>query len=246
MKKPPRGRVERRRRLALVFFIALAIVGLTFYRSWSENQQRRNQPPAATSIPAGQESAIQALGRLAVRERVAREGYSRDLFGSGWASIDGCDTRNRILQRDLKETTLDSNDNCIVLSGVLRMDPYTGSTIFFTRGPDTSNAIQIDHVVALSDAWQKGAQALAPERRQQFANDPLNLLAVDGPTNMEKSDSDATEWLPPQKSYHCRYIARQIAVKIKYLLWITRAEFNAMKRTLQACPNQVLPIEDAT
>lgn len=237
--------MERRRRFALVLFIALAIIGLTFYRNWSEQQQQREQPQSTVSIPVGQELAVRALGRLAVRERVTREDYSRNQFGSGWASRDGCDTRNRILQRDLEEEVLDS-DNCTVLSGVLKNDPYTGKTIFFTRGPDTSSAIQIEHIVALSDAWQKGAQDLTREKRQQFANDPLNLLAVDGPTNMEKSDSDAAEWLSPQKSYHCRYIARQIAVKIKYILWVTRAEFNAMKRTLQTCPNQVLPIEDAT
>jgi hypothetical protein len=234
--------VQRRRRLGLILFVALLVVGITAYNQWSAVREASETKPTV-SIPAGQELAVQALGKLAVRERVSREGYSRDQFGSGWASMNGCDTRNRILQRDLEETALDPSNNCTVLSGVLKMDTYTGKTIFFTRGPGTSNAIQIDHVVALSDAWQKGAQDLTPERRQQFANDPLNLLAVDGPANMEKSDSDAAEWLPPQKDYQCRYIARQVAVKIKYILWVTQVEFNAMKRTLQTCPNQVLPVE---
>lgn len=235
--------VQWRRRFGLVMFVALLVVGITIYNHWSTTRQNAQIKPTI-SVPAGQEQAIQALGRLAVRERASREGYSRDQFGSGWATVDGCDMRNRILQRDLKELSLDQTNNCTVLSGVLRMDPYTDKTIFFTRGPDTSSAIQIDHVVALSDSWQKGAQDLAPERRKQLANDPLNLLAVDGPTNMKKSDSDASEWLPPQKNHQCRYIARQIAVKIKYILWVTQAEFNAMKRTLQMCPNQVLPFED--
>jgi hypothetical protein len=97
-------------------------------------------------------------------------------------------------------------------------------------------------VVALSDAWQKGAQQLTVEQRYQLANDPLNLLAVDGQANNNKSDADAATWLPPNKNYRCQYIARQIAVKQKYTLWVTTAEHDAMLRVLQGCPDQVLPI----
>ena len=35
-------------------------------------------------------------------------------------------------------------------------DPYTAARITFQRGG--ANEVDIDHVVALSDAWQKGAQ----------------------------------------------------------------------------------------
>jgi hypothetical protein len=104
--------------------------------------------------------------------------------------------------------------------------------------------VQIDHVVAVSDAWQKGAQALDVSTRAQFYNDPLNLLAVDGPSNQKKSDADAATWLPPNKSYRCRYVARQIAVKAKYSLWVTQAEHDAMKNVLSTCPGQTLPIEN--
>jgi hypothetical protein len=145
-----------------------------------------------------------------------------------------------VLLRDLRDTKLDE-DGCRILSGTLN-DPYSGSVINFTRGINTSQAVQIDHVVAVSDAWQKGAQQLTPELRYQFYNDPLNLLAVDGPTNNDKGDGDAATWLPPNKDYRCRYVARQIAVKIKYSFWVTAAEKNAVKSILSSCPNQVLPI----
>ncbi|CAG7637877.1 hypothetical protein E143388_07940 [Rhodococcus opacus] len=114
-------------------------------------------------------------------------------------------------------------------------DTYTGTTISFVRGQDTSTAVQIDHVVALSDAWQKGAQQLSAEQRRDLANDPRNLQAVDGPTNGQKSDSDAASWLPPSKEYRCTYVSRQIDVKSLYNLWVTQAEKDAMIRVLQAC-----------
>ncbi|MGZ4588963.1 MAG: HNH endonuclease family protein, partial [Mycobacteriaceae bacterium] len=160
-----------------------------------------------------------------------------------WADVDrnGCDTRNDILTRDLTYTTYKPGTrNCLVLTGTLN-DPYSGRQIPFTRGETTSSAIQIDHVVALSDAWQTGAQQLDAVRRTAFANDPLNLLAVDGPLNTQKSDSDAASWLPPNKSFRCTYVARQIAVKSAYALWVTQAEHDAITTVLQSCPGQVLP-----
>ncbi len=182
--------------------------------------------------------AIDALGELVIKGRAPKTGYSREEFGSGWATKSGCDTRNIILNRDLIETKFDKQ--CYVLSGKLN-DPYTGRTIVFVRGTDTSGDIQIDHVVALGDAWQKGAQLLTKERRIELANDPLELLAVDGNSNLDKSDGDAATWLPSNKAFRCQYIARQIAVKQKYALWITQAEYDAMKVVLNNCPAQILP-----
>jgi len=132
------------------------------------------------------------------------------------------------------------NDKCQVTSGRLD-DPYTAKTIAFTRGASTSADVQIDHVVALSDAWQKGAQQLSAERREELANDPLELLAVDGPANQQKSDGDAATWLPANKPFRCQYVARQIAVKKKYGLWVTQAEKDTMLRVLSVCPGQLLP-----
>jgi len=149
--------------------------------------------------------------------------------------------RQYILERDLTDVQLDT-DGCTVLSGRLA-DPYTGSFIDFLRGTSTSSAVQIDDVVALSDAWQKGAQQLDEGERAELANDPLNLLAVDGKTNQQKSDGDAATWLPPNKVYRCQYVARQIAVKQKYRLWVTQAEHDAMASVLSSCPAQKLPVE---
>lgn len=190
-------------------------------------------------VEAGTEqTALSALEELAVKGRAPRTDYSRAQFGDGWQTVDGCDMRNTILARDLVETAI--GDDCVVLSGTLP-DPYTGSTIEFARGPITSAKVQIDHVVALSDAWQKGAAQWSAQKRVVFANDPLELLAVDGPANQNKSSSDAASWLPPNKSFRCQYVSRQIAVKLVYGLWVTLAEKSAIARVLASCPDQRLP-----
>ncbi len=170
-----------------------------------------------------------------MKGRAPRTGYDRvALFGQSWLDLDGdgCSTREEMLKRDLVDVVM--RDSCIVQSGTL-LDPFTGQTIEFVRGPDTSFLVQIDHVVALSNAWQTGAQQLSAEQRVQFANDPLNLLAVDGEVNQQKSDSDAATWLPPAKSFRCEYVARQVSVKAKYGLWVTPPEHEAMARILDGC-----------
>lgn len=182
------------------------------------------------------------LSALPVKGRAPKTGYSRGHFGQVWSDDvpvagghNGCDTRNDILKRDLGSTVFKSNTrDCVVLSGILH-DPYTGKTIHFERGRRSSMAVQIDHVVALSDAWQTGAQRLTPEQRRSLANDPGNLLAVDGPANQRKSDSDAATWLPASKTFRCDYVMRQIGVKDAYHLWVTPAEHDAMSRLLHNC-----------
>lgn len=191
--------------------------------------------------PQSEQSASEAttaLHELAVKGRAPKTGYTRSQFGDGWGKTSSCDTRNEILRRDLTSTVI--NLECQVVSGILQ-DPYTAKTIKFQRGSATSQSIQIDHVVALSDAWQKGAQLLSFEERVKLANDPLELLAVDGPANQQKGDGDAASWLPPNKAFRCQYVARQVAVKKKYNLWVTEAEKLAMTRVLNACPGQRLP-----
>ncbi|MEV0995630.1 HNH endonuclease family protein [Nonomuraea sp. NPDC050202] len=192
---------------------------------------------AAKPDSAAISDARKKLEKLAVKGRAPRTGFDRDKFGPAWADVDrnGCDTRNDILKRDLEDETFRSGTHdCIVLTGTLH-DPYSGKTITFKRGQDTSTAVQIDHVIPLSDAWQKGAQQWSATKRKEFANDPLNLMAVDGPLNGQKSDSDAATWLPPRKSYRCTYIAKQVDVKAKYELWVTSAEKDAMKGILENC-----------
>ena len=187
-------------------------------------------------VEVGDNAALKALETIPVKGRASKSGYERAQFGDGWSTVLGCSTRNIILNRDLRDVVLD--EECKVLSGVLD-DPYTGEELRFSS--EHSGAIQIDHVVALSDAWQKGAQKLTKERRIQLANDPLELLAVDGPANQQKGDGDAATWLPANKPYRCAYVARQIAVKAKYALWVTVAEKDAMVRVLSSCPDQALP-----
>ncbi|WP_248616707.1 GmrSD restriction endonuclease domain-containing protein [Paraoerskovia marina] len=186
------------------------------------------------------DTALAAVADLTVKGRAPQTGYDRDLFNH-WTDPDdnGCDTRNDILRRDLTGITVDSDD-CTVLTGTL-LDPYTDTTIDFTRGVGTSNDVQIDHVVALSDAWQKGAQQMTDAQREAFANDPLNLLAVDGPTNASKGAGDAATWLPPNKAFRCEYVALQVAVKLEYELWVTEAEKDAIARVLSACADEPLP-----
>ncbi|MGN7149963.1 GmrSD restriction endonuclease domain-containing protein [Arthrobacter sp. SAFR-179] len=197
---------------------------------------------APNTQPAYATKAIELLASLPIKGRAPKTGYDRAQFGQAWADVDrnGCDTRNDILKRDLTGITYTNSVPCKVQTGTLA-DPYTGKTISFVRGSGTSTAVQIDHVVALSDAWQKGAQQLTSEQRTAFANDPLNLQATDGPTNQQKGDGDAATWLPPNKAFRCEYVARQISVKATYGLWVTQAEHDAMARILGDCSGQLAP-----
>ena len=225
--------------LKLVIVLIIALVGA--YKTNQLEAQKYDDSIASVEIvktPAGD-----ALVSIPIKGRAPKTNYSREQFGDGWEILNGCDMRNRILARDLKEISYVPTMEpvvCKVMSGVLH-DPYTAKTVAFLRGPDTSDDVQIDHVVALSDAWQKGAQGLTPQQRLAFANDPLELLAVDGGANQQKSDSDAASWLPANKAYRCQYVARQIAVKKKYSLWVTRSEYDAMADVLKSCPDQKIP-----
>jgi hypothetical protein len=195
--------------------------------------------PPVTEAPHG--SAADALRSLSVGGRGSTTDYDRAAFGQAWADVDrnGCDTRNDVLARDLVRVTFKARTHdCAVLTGHLR-DPYTGAEIDVVRG--RRNAVEIDHVVALSDAWQTGASTWTAEKRLALANDPTELLAVSRKANRAKSDSDAASWLPPVKGYRCAYVARQIEVKQRYGLRVTRAEGQAMARVLTACPGQPMP-----
>ncbi|MCA5891861.1 excalibur calcium-binding domain-containing protein [Isoptericola sp. NEAU-Y5] len=204
--------------------------------------------PADGTPEAEPGTALAAVALLDVKGRAPKTGYDRDEFGPAWADVDhnGCDTRNDVLRRDLDDiTTRAGTHGCIVLTGTFD-EPYSGESVDFRRGNTTSSAVQIDHLVALSDAWQKGAQQLSAGERRLLANDPLNLLASDGPLNMSKGDGDAATWLPPNKAFRCTYVARQVAVKVSYDLWVTAAERDAMADVLSACPDEKLPTGDAT
>jgi len=194
-------------------------------------------PRAPSSEPP---TAVSLLESLPVKGRAPMTGYSRDQFGSAWTDVNrnGCDTRTDMLVRDLVERVM--SGRCKVLSGVLYPDPYTGRKLVYVRG---RSVVDIDHVVALGNAWATGAQRLSATDRTAFANDPLNLLAVDASANRQKGDGDAATWLPANKGFRCAYVARQVAVKAKYHLWVTRAEKAAIARVLTGCPRQKVPAD---
>ncbi|WP_308014031.1 HNH endonuclease family protein [Streptantibioticus parmotrematis] len=187
-----------------------------------------------------------ALGELRVSPEAPVRCYDRVKdFGPAWSDDtsapgghNGCDTRDDILRRDLTGIRLDGR--CKVVSGTLD-DPYTNRTIHVTRGRETSSAVRIDHMAALGDVWTTGAANLTQAQREELANDPLNLDAVDGAANDDEGDDDASRWLPPATGYRCEYVARQIAVKVKYRLWVTPSQKSAMNKVLATCPSQPLP-----
>jgi len=206
--------------------------------------------PSATPTPTPTEpdpepgTSLAQLASLEVKGRAPKTGYDRNEFGQSWKDIDrnGCGQRDDVLRRDLTDiVTRYNSDGCVVIEGTLK-DPYTGEEIDFEKAD--ASEVQIDHVVALSDAWQKGAQQWDEGRREEFANSFLNLLAVDGPTNASKGDGDAATWLPPAKGIRCDYVSRQIAVKAEFELWVTKAEHDKMAEILGGCEGQRPPTAD--
>lgn len=198
-----------------------------------------------TDNPRAQQKALSQLQTIPVKGRAPKTGYSRMQFGQPWTDdvdVEGghnnCDTRNDILRRDLSNVVPAAG--CIVQSGVLH-DPYTGKDVQFNREEGTDVLVQVDHVVPLLDAWQKGAQQWDPVKRVQFANDPLNLLAVSGKANRNKKASDVATWLPSNKDFRCAYVTRVVNVKAKYGVWMTQEEHGTASRILTTCSSEPLP-----
>ena len=188
----------------------------------------------ATNAQADTTDALTALNQLEVKGRAAKTGYTRSQFPH-WSDPDrnGCDARNDTLKRDLKNITFKAGTrDCKVIAGQL-LDPFSGKVITFST---TKVVIDIDHVVALSNAWQTGAAYFDKNTRLLIANDPINLLAVDAKLNRQKGDGDAATWLPPRKSYRCEYVTKQVMVKAKYGLWLTAPEKAAILKIVKSCP----------
>ena len=201
----------------------------------AESEASWNSTERTNGIDDSEKLAVEVLGQLEVKGRAPKKGYSREEFYGGWPEVDGCSLRQKIIRREFGDSA--ALDGCDVVSGEYD-EPYTGEHKVFTEKAQISKGIQIDHVVALSDAWQKGAQQLTVEARYQIATDPLNLLAVDGSANQQKSDGDAATWLPKNKPFRCQYVARQVSVKYKYGLWVTQAEKDMISKILANCPNE--------
>lgn len=213
----------------------------------AENSDAENRDFSASEQGSGENSdefladgqifARNLLEKLDIKGRAPKTGYTREEFYSGWPNVEGCSLRQRIIKREMGTSAVLADDDCTVISGEFD-EPYTGSHLVFYQKSDFSSGVQIDHVVALSDAWQKGAQYFSKDVRYQIATDPLNLLAVNSKANQGKSDGDAATWLPPNKAFRCQYVARQVSVKYKYQLWVTQAEHDAIASILETCPNE--------
>lgn len=209
----------------------VALLALAWWASAPWRAPARTYPVTTTDL-ASARAALTALPELADEPP---EPYSRERFGTPWADVDGngCSTREDVLARDLADARTD-DDGCTVLSGTLD-DRYTGHVLPFRRGPTTSARVQIDHVVALADAWRTGAWAWDDARREQLANDPANLLAVDGPTNEDKGAQDAGTWLPPYAPFRCQYALLRVRVRAAYGLALAPGERGALERELGRC-----------
>ena len=193
----------------------------------------RGLPPASTDDAF---APLEVLATLEVKGRAPKTNYDRKRFGVGAIDVDrnGCDYRNDTLRRDLQAMEVrPTSPVCVVERGTL-LDPYTGDQVSFDRD-DRPTPIEIDHLVALSDAWQKGAQQWSSEKLLQFGNDPRNLVATSTKANRAKGDGDAATWLPPNRAFRCTYVTRQVEVKATYGLWVTPAERAAMEAILETC-----------
>ncbi|MDO4611975.1 MAG: HNH endonuclease family protein [Candidatus Saccharibacteria bacterium] len=227
-------KLKKRRIVAVISCLILVIFWIVANSESYEEIFVKIENTGAEEILAGETLATEVLEKLEVKGRAPKTGYSREEFYNGWPTVDGCSLRQRILKREFGESAV--LEECNVVAGEF-LEPYTGEFMTFSSREEVSK-LQIDHVVALSDAWQKGAQNLTKEERYSIATDPLNLLAVDGPANAQKSDGDAATWLPANKKFRCQYVARQVSVKYKYGLWVTEAEKEAISKVLSNCPEK--------
>jgi hypothetical protein len=222
---------------AVIGLLALA-VAVALWLHWRDHPDRPSAaPPAGTT---DFDDARAHLAGLPVKGWDRMTDFSRYRFGEPWSDDvnvefghNGCNTRDDILRRDLSDLAVRPG-TCYAQSGVL-IDPYTGASIAFVRGPETSEAVQIDHVVSLSDAWYKGAREWDDQHLRDFANDPRNLLAVSAKANFDKAFRDANAWLPPNQAFRCGFVARQVSVKAAYRLWVSPNEKRAMAAVLDHC-----------
>jgi hypothetical protein len=225
-------------RLVIPLVLVITVGAAVGWWVWLRPQP--NPPASATPATPTFDQARSDAKRLAVTGWDRQADFRRSVFGEAWSDDvnvefghNGCNTRDDVLRRDLGDLVVRPG-TCFAQSGTLR-DPYSGQTISFVRGPNTSGAVQIDHVVSLSDAWYKGARWWDDQRRRDFANDPRNLLAVDGKANFDKAFRDAASWLPPDAAYRCAFVARVVDVKTAYGLAVSNNEKRAITDVLTGC-----------
>ncbi len=199
---------------------------------------------AQADIPTVAPGVDVLAGVAEIPARVRSHDYRRDAFGESWTDDttapgghNGCDTRNDILDRDLSEKTYVAIKRCptAVATGTL-LDPYTSAVVPFTRGNQIGAAVQIDHIVPLALAWDLGARGWPDDLRTRFANDPANLLAVDGQANQDKGDKEPALWMPPNAAFHCQYAIQFIAVLRGYGLPVDAPSVPVLRDAAATCP----------
>ena len=233
-------------RRTLVWLAAATVLALivAYQTVGSSTARHADEYAARAEVPTVQPNTDVLAGITVVPLRQHRYDYRRPMFGDAWTDDNdaplghnGCDTRDDILNRDLVDKTFVSVKRCpdAVATGTLR-DPYTSKTIAFQRGAKVGEAVQIDHIVPLSYAWDMGAADWPGAERLRFANDPANLLAVDGPANQDKGDSPPALWMPPNTAFACQYAMQFIAVLRGYSLPVDLASTGVLRRAAATCP----------
>ncbi|MEB4208812.1 HNH endonuclease family protein [Mycobacterium sp. 94-17] len=222
---------------ALALLVAYQTVG-------SSTARHATEYAARADVPTVQPGTDVLAGVGVVPLRLHRYDYLRSAFGDAWdddndapMGHNGCDTRDDILNRDLVDKTYVWVKRCpdAVATGTLH-DPYTNKAIAFRRGPKVGEAVQIDHIVPLAYAWDMGASGWPTPERRRFANDPANLLAVDGQANQDKGDSPPGLWMPPNAAFACQYAMQFIAVLRGYALPVDAASSGVLRQAATTCP----------
>jgi hypothetical protein len=233
--------VNRKRLLWLLAFVTIAVLIAVQATNSSIN---RAQFIAGADMPTVAPGVDVLAGIALIPVRIRSYDYRRDAFGESWTDDNdapgghnGCDTRNDILERDLVEKTYVSIKRCpnAVATGTLH-DPYTNATIALVRGEKTGAAVQIEHIVPLAYAWDMGARNWTDQMRIRFANDPANLLAVEGQVNQDKGDQEPALWMPPNAAFHCQYAMQFIAVLRGYALPIDAPSAVVLRGASETCP----------
>ena len=233
--------MTRTRLLWLAVVVALAV--LVAYQVVGSSGERA-QFVAQADIPTVAPGVDVLAGIAEVPVRIRGHDYRRDAFGDTWTDDNpapgghnGCDTRNDILDRDLVDKTYVSIKRCpnAVATGTL-YDPYTNATIAFVRGNQTGAAVQIEHIVPLAYAWDQWARNWTDEMRVRFANDPANLLAVEGQVNQDKGDKQPADWMPPNRAFWCQYAVQFAEVLRGYGLPVDAPSAMVVRDAAATCP----------
>ena len=228
----------------LLWLAAAAVLAVIVALQALAGADGRN-PTAYAGAPTVQPGADVLAGIVLVPRRIRGNDYRRSAFGESWdddnsapGGHNGCDTRDDILTRDLVARTHVRTKHCpqAVAAGTLR-DPYTNETVAFIRGEQVGASVQIDHIVPLAFAWDMGARDWPDPLRKRFANDPANLLAVDGQANQDKGDLPPGEWMPPNTAFWCQYALQFIEVLRGYRLPVDEASARELRNAAVSCPN---------